>query len=220
MDQNHPPKPLFIVFDGMDGTGKTTQMHRLAAYLKDRGIPVTTTAEPTALPSGTRLREALSGRVPVTNAQIAAMFLLDRICHNTDPASGIGRYLADGITVLCDRYYYSSLAYQGGDDPDTARWVADMNLNCPAIRHPDGCILFDMDPAVSMARIRAGRPADKLEVYETVEQQKRIRARYHRVCASLPADELVLTVDASGTLDEVTEQVIRAYEQIAAHAPA
>lgn len=218
MDNTHIARPLFLVFDGMDGTGKTTQMHRLAAHLEAQGIPVAVTAEPTTLPSGKRLREALSGRMPVTNGEIAAMFLHDRICHNKDPETGIDRLLADGVTVLCDRYYYSSLTYQGGDDPDTFAWVAGMNLRCPEIRRPDGCLLFDMDPAVSMARITAGRNADELEIYETLEQQKRLRARYEKVRASLPEGECVITIDASGSMDEVTKAVIAAYEAIRSRA--
>ena len=211
--------PLFIVFDGMDGTGKTTQMYRLAERLRARGVRVAATAEPTGLPSGRRLREALGGQMKVTNSEIAAMFVHDRICHNTDPENGIRKHLADGETVLCDRYYYSSLTYQGGDDPDTFAWVATMNLDCPDIRRPDGVIFYDMDPALCMARITAGRSADQLEIYETVEQQKRLRERYRRVREYLRARtggacEPMQVVDASGTPDEVADLVEEAFDRI------
>ena len=214
--------PLFIVFDGMDGTGKTTQMHRLAERLRARGVQVVTTVEPTGLPTGRRLRDALGGRVKVSNAEIAAMFVHDRICHNTDPEDGIEKHLADGAVVLCDRYYYSSLTYQGGDDPGTFAWVASMNLDCPSIRHPDGVIFFDMDPAASMARITAGRDPSQLEIYETVEQQKRLRERYRRVREYLRARtggacESMQVVDASGTPDEVADLVKEAFDRIVRH---
>lgn len=204
--------PLFIVFDGMDGTGKTTQMRLLAERLSAEGIPVELTAEPTDMEDGRRLRRLLSGKEIATNSEIATLFLLDRITHNTHPERGIGRRLADGVTVLCDRYYYSSIAYQGIGE--SFEWVARMNLDCPDVRRPDGCIFFDMDPAASMARIRAGRSDDALEIYETVAQQERIRARYARVRDYLADRECICTVDADGTVEEVALRVWEAYEAI------
>lgn len=139
---------------------------------------------------------------------MAAMFLLDRIGHNAE----IEALLSEGKTVISDRYYYASMAYQGqGDD---FQWVADMNLNCPHIRKPDGCILLDMSPEDSMARIRAGRSADQLEIYETVAQQEQIRARFARVTEYLKDRDLIITVNAAGTVDEVSERIWQAYERI------
>ncbi len=200
--------PLFIVFDGMDGTGKTTQMRLLHERLEAAGIPAVLTAEPSASEDGKRLRRALSGQEPANNSRLAALFLLDRIGHNDE----IHAWLSEGKTVLCDRYYYSSMAYQGAGD-DFA-WVADMNLHCPAIRRPDGCILLDMNPTDSMARIRSGRTADELEIYETVAQQEDIRARFARATTYLDGRDLILAVNAAGTIDEVSDRVWAAYEQI------
>ncbi len=206
------PRPCFIVFDGMDGTGKTTQIRRLAEYLESIGVPTLLTAEPTDSEDGRRLRRALGGKEYASNSRLAALFLLDRIRHNEE----IAARLAEGKTVLCDRYYYSSMAYQGvGDAFD---WVADMNLSCPDIRHPDGCIVLDMDPHASMARIRAGRGADELEIYETVEKQEKIRERFSRVMAHVADQDLVITVDADGTPDEVAARVRAAYNEIVSRA--
>ncbi len=201
-------RPLFIVFDGMDGTGKTTQMYRLAERLKSAGHPTVLTAEPSESEDGRRLRRALSGKTPANNSRLAALFLLDRIGHNEE----IAAWLAEGKTVLCDRYYYSSMAYQGGGD--AFDWVADMNLHCPDIRRPDGCIILDMEAADSMARIRAGRAADELEIYETVAQQEKIRARYSRAMARVEGQELIITVNAVGTVDEVAARIWEAYERV------
>lgn len=202
-------KPLFIVFDGMDGTGKTTQMHRLRERLEADGIPTVLTAEPTDSEDGRRLRRALAGAEPAGNSRLGALFLLDRIGHNEQ----ISAWLAEGKTVICDRYYYASMAYQGvGGSFD---WVASMNLDCPDIRRPDGCILLDMEPAESMARIHAGRSADSLEIYETVAQQTDIRARFVRIAEHLTGREPILFVNAAGTPDEVTERVLAAYRTIA-----
>ena len=216
MTPNH--SPLFIVFEGIDGTGKSTQMRRLAARLQADGIPVTLTAEPTDMEDGRHLRRVLSGEEPADNARIATLFLLDRIGHNTHPTYGIERMLADGQTVLSDRYYYSSLAYQGGGED--FQWVADMNLHCPAIRRPDGCIFLDMEPEDSMARIRAR--ADEgtadLEIYETVAQQAAIRARFLRAIDYLEGRDLIIKVNAAGTVEEVADRVWDAYQTIAARA--
>lgn len=204
--QNHP---LFIVFDGMDGTGKTTQMERLCRRLNEAGIPSVLTAEPSTSPDGVALRRALSGKEPANNSRLAALFLLDRIGHNAE----IQEFLDEGKTVICDRYYYASMAYQG--QGDCFEWVARMNLNCPHIRRPDGCILLDMEPEDSMARIRAGRSADELEIYETVAQQQKIRDRFRRVTEYLDGRDLILTVDAAGSMDEVSERIWEAYLTIA-----
>ncbi len=208
-DHHTFPRPTFIVFDGMDGTGKTTQMKRLAARLEAEGIPAVLTAEPTSSEDGQRLRRALSGKEPASNSRLAALFLLDRIGHNEE----IAAWLAEGKTVLSDRYYYSSMAYQGGGD--AFEWVSDMNLNCPDIRIPDGCIILDMNPEESMARIRAGRRADDLEIYETVAQQEKIRERFARAMERVEGRDRILTVNAAGTPDEVAERVWQAYCAIA-----
>ena len=79
----------FIVFEGIDGAGKTTQIKLLKQSLAERGIECVTTAEPTEMPSGKKIREALSGRVKVTCAEMADMFATDRVIHNKDKEQGI-----------------------------------------------------------------------------------------------------------------------------------
>ena len=206
-NSNHP---LFIVFDGMDGTGKTTQMQLLCERLHAIGLETALTAEPSTSLDGQALRRALSGKEPASNSRLAALFLLDRIGHNAE----IEEWLSEGKIVISDRYYYASMAYQG--QGENFQWVADMNLNCPHIRKPDGCIILDMEPEDSMARIRAGRCADELEIYETVAQQEKIRARFQRVTEYLKGRDLIITVNAAGTVEEVAERIWQAYEAIRA----
>ena len=205
--------PLFIVFDGMDGTGKTTQMRLLYERLTAAGIPAVLTAEPSTSPDGQALRRALSGKEPASQSRLAALFLLDRIGHNEE----IESWLSEGKTVISDRYYYASMAYQG--QGDAFEWVARMNLDCPGIRRPDGCILLDMNPEDSMARIRQNRTTDELEIYETVAQQEKIRSLFHRVTEYLGEQELILEVNAAGTVEEVAERIDAAYEQIKKSVP-
>ena len=116
----------FIVIEGLDGSGKTTQLRLLGEKLRALGRQVAETAEPTTSATGGLVRDALSGFTPRSGAEIAALFMADRVAHNANPIWGIRKLLADGKDVLCDRYYYSSLAYQGMvTDPE---WVARINL--------------------------------------------------------------------------------------------
>lgn len=206
--------PRFIVFEGLDGAGKTTQIKLLAAALEAKGHKVKLTAEPTEYESGRALREALSGRVKKTPCEMAVMFTADRIAHNKNEENGIDRLLRDGYTVISDRYYYSSLAYQGSiTDPD---WVAHLNLDCPEIRKPDLCIFLDLSPEESMTRITANRAAGEMEIYETLDQLTRIRETFLAVFDRLTKDgvrrENIRFVDASGTIEEVASLVLKAAE--------
>ena len=94
----------FIVIEGLDGSGKTTQLHALAANLRSLGRSVAETAEPTTSTTGGLARDALSGFTPRTGAEIAALFMADRVAHNVNPVNGINKLLAEGRDVLCDRF--------------------------------------------------------------------------------------------------------------------
>ena len=95
-------KGRFIVFEGIDGAGKTTQIERLAAKLRAEGRKVTVTAEPTVSVSGGLLRDALGGLQKRTACEMAAMFVLDRVFHNVNP-DGIQAMIEAGYDVISDR---------------------------------------------------------------------------------------------------------------------
>ena len=121
-----------------------------------------TTAEPTDLPTGREIRDALAGKTPKTALEMAEMFSVDRAIHNNHHEAGINAALEKGISVISDRYYYSSCAYQGMDtDLD---WVMNMNLNCPDILKPDLCIFLDLDAQSSKKRIDSNRAT--VEIFE------------------------------------------------------
>ena len=201
----------FIVFEGIDGAGKTTQIKLLQAKLQSEGRRVYCTAEPTESVSGGLLRDALGGVSKRTTCEMAAMFVLDRIFHNVNPVHGIQKMLADGVDVICDRYYYSSLAYQGSDT-DFA-WVRDMNLNCPEIGRPDVCIFLDLTPEQSMARIEGGRVTK--EIYETSERLTRVRDQFYRVFEELKARDRIEIVNAARTVAEIHADIARLVENMA-----
>lgn len=194
----------FIVFEGIDGAGKTTQIERLAERLRAEGRKVAITAEPTTSTTGKMLREALAGRDLRTAAEMAALFVLDRIHHNVGEG-GIEQLLAEGVDVICDRYYYSSLAYQGSQTD--FEWVKAMNLNCPEIRRPDICIFLDLEPKESLARIRRNRTST--EIYETEEILRAVRNKFLAVLDTI--GDKVAIIDAAHPIDEVAERVYQAF---------
>lgn len=195
---------MFIVFEGIDGAGKTTQINLLADKLRAAGLDPYVTAEPTGMETGRAIRRVLSGAVPKTPTQVAAMFVQDRIDHNVDPEQGIETYLAKGKAVICDRYYYSSLAYQGSlTDFD---WVMAANCSCPEIRRPDLCIFLDLSPEESMRRITRDR--EQIEIYEKAETLIKVRARYMDVFDRLRArGEQIEIIDASGTIEQTADAI-------------
>lgn len=198
---------MFIVFEGIDGAGKTTQIELLAQKLRDAGMDPYVTAEPTGMETGKAIRRVLSGAVPKTPTQVAAMFVQDRIDHNVDPTEGIEILLAQGKAIICDRYYYSSLAYQGSlTDFD---WVMAANCDCPEIRKPDLCIFLDLSPEESMKRITQGRT--QVEIYEKADTLTKVRARYMDVFAKLSArGEQIEIIDASGTIEQTAQAINQA----------
>ena len=193
----------FIVFEGIDGAGKTTQIELLEQFLKASGRRVYRTAEPTESVSGGLLRDALAGVSKRTPTELAALFVLDRIFHNVNPVNGIQKMLADGVDVICDRYYYSSLAYQGSEIEGD--WVRRMNLDCPDILRPDLCIFLDLTPEESMGRISRGRVTQ--EIYETKDRLEKVRRRFLDVLDSLKDNENIYTVNAARPIDEIQSEI-------------
>ena len=171
----------FIVFEGIDGAGKTTQAKLLAEKIKEMGKTAELTAEPTTPESGKALRRVLSGEEKKSNCEIATMFTLDRIAHNVHPETGINALIEKGVDVISDRYYYSSLAYQGS--ATSYPWVKSLNLDCPEIRRPDLCIFLDLKPEESLERISKGR--EKLEIFENLETLTRVRESFFGVFAHI-----------------------------------
>ena len=193
----------FIVIEGIDGSGKSTQIQTLANRLTADKRKVYTTAEPTVSLSGGMLRDALRGVTKKTTCEIAAMFLLDRIFHNVNPVNGIEKFLASGVDVICDRYYYSSLAYQGSEtDFD---WVLDMNLNCPDIRKPDLCIFLDLEPDKCLERISQNRMVT--EIYEEKSRLERYRKRYFEIFEMLKFTDNIAIIDTDRPISEIADDI-------------
>jgi dTMP kinase len=200
----------FIVVEGLDGTGKTTQIKILAEYIRAKGRDVEITAEPTAHPTGKLIRRILSGEVKTTPWSLAALFLSDRIVHNTSE-DGIEKMLCDGKTVISDRYYYSTFAYQGHETD--LNWAMDMHFNCPEVRKPDLVLFLTMAPEKCVERIRANRPDEAIEIYENVESLTKISRQFDAVFEKLKDRESIVYIDADGTIEEVSQRLFEAYEK-------
>ncbi len=198
----------FIVFEGIDGAGKTTQTKLLAEKIREAGGSPVLTAEPTELESGKMLRRILGGELKKSDCEIATLFTLDRIAHNKDPKNGIEALLKAGHTVICDRYYYSTLAYQGS--VTSYPWVRSLNLDCPEIRRPDLCIFLDLTPEQSLQRISKGR--EKLEIFENLETLTRVRESFFSVLTDL--DDNIAVLDAYRSPEEIAEDIFTLYKSL------
>jgi dTMP kinase len=197
-------KGIFIVFEGIDGAGKTTQVNLLAQNLASLGREVSLSAEPTTLATGKAIRRALSGEEKKSECEMAAMFVLDRIAHNINSETGIRALTERGIDVISDRYYYSSLAYQG--TATDYEWVKTMNIKSPEIRRPDLCIYLDLLPEESLERISRGR--ESFEIYENLEKLTAVRAKFLSVVEDLRRDgESIYVVNAARAAEDIAKEI-------------
>lgn len=197
-------KGKFIVFEGTDGSGKSTQIKLLAKYLASKGTQVYLTCEPTDSPFGAQLRSCLTGRIQTDEHTIAALFAADRLDHIFNTVNGIRRKIEEGVTVLCDRYYFSSFAYNGGFV--STDWV--IALNTPAMNalKADLTVFLDLSPEESMRRVSRRGETDR---YETLERQKIIRAKYFELFEKLRAGENIAVVESKESKEE-TQAAVRA----------
>ncbi len=188
------PKGLFIVIEGIDGTGKSTQARRLGEWFTDQGREVVVSREPTDGPWGTKLRESAStGRLlPEEELQC---FLNDRHQHVEEL---IAPSLAAGKVVILDRYYFSSMAYQGarGFDPLEIR-----RRNEEFAPLPDLLLILDLD--VDTAHSRIGVRGDTTNEFEQRENLTRCR----EIFLSLKDEWFVRVIDSNGTLDDVAARI-------------
>lgn len=196
MSLSSDAKGAFIVLEGIDGAGTTTQLKRLTAWANGLGRTSISTFEPTDGPIGSYIRSALRGeRVSPPQDAIALMFAADRLDHiarRVKPAVDGGQF------VFCDRYVGSSLAYQGSlCEP---RWIREINSRA---MEPDLTLYLRIDPAVALERV-SKREGEHRDMYETQELLERISAAYDRVYGVTETAEYeAVIIDASQGIDDV-----------------
>ncbi len=203
---------MFIVIEGLDGSGKSTQIDMLLHRFQGRGEACHLTAEPTELPTGRFLRSILRQEITADPRTVAALFAADRIEHLFHPTEGVLRKLADGYHVIASRYYFSSLAYQS-DDADPG-WIASLNRLAKQTLPADITIFLDLDPEVSLQRIDA-RGADR-ELFETKEKLSHVRENFHLAFAHFGEGENIHIIDAAAdpvTVSDAIWAVVEAWER-------
>jgi dTMP kinase len=203
MDEVRVPGGLLIAIEGIDGAGKTTLAAALAQRLRDCGLRVVGSKEPTHGPHGTALRNtAASGRLSA--AEELELLLADRRQHVQEL---IAPALAAGQAVLLDRYYYSNMAYQGAEGLDPAA-IRECNAFAP---EPDLVLLLDLPVATGLQRIAVrGDTANAFETASTLEAVRRL------FLDIVPAPPRGAVIDARDGADQVLDAALQAVVQVMA----
>jgi dTMP kinase len=188
---------MFIVLEGIDGTGKSTQAKRLAEHFRNLGKTVTLSREPTDGPWGTLLRNsAETGRLSPDEELNA--FYNDRKQHVTET---IQPALDAGHIVILDRYYFSMMAYQGARGFDPIQIRKENETFAPI---PDLLLILDLDVDTALSRI--GSRGDTANEFE----QRSNLTRCREIFLSLRDEPFVKLIDANHTTDEVTHSILQA----------
>ncbi len=195
---------LFVVFEGIDGTGKSTQMRLLGEALKNRHYAVVETREPTTGKFGQQIRSLYLKRSTVSAEEELELFVKDRRQHLNNL---ILPSLKEGKIVLCDRYFLSTAAYQGAAGCDPGRIIS-LHEFAP---DPDLAIIIEVDPEVSIRRITEKR-GDALNDFEQLESLKKVDSIFRKM--DLPYIE---RIDGSLSVMEVHHQVLALVEKLLPH---
>ncbi len=204
-----PSPPRFIVLEGIDGAGTTTQAKLVAAALRERGHEVVETREPTDDPIGRLIRKMLAEREAPAADVLPLLFAADRLEHLRwviEPA------LAAGKVVVCDRYTLSSEVYQGRTsmrdypgptvrllDKQQLDWVRALNQDA---RKPDACYLLDVPAEVAVERVaaRSARTGEGPQLYDGLELQRELADRYRDlyddvlICGNRPLEKVTAAI--------------------------
>jgi len=190
----------FIVLEGIDGSGTTTQLDRAVMFVRSLGFPAVPTREPSQGPIGVLLRQALLGQLNLADGSridggtMALLFAADRRDHLQRE---IEPHLSTGTTVISDRFLLSSLAYQAEEaDRD---WVSSLARGVP---RPDVTILLDLPIEIAAKRrMAAGRPVER---YDADSYLAKVAANYRELAKR---DRTVVVLDGAPAKDEVTEAI-------------
>ncbi|MBN1698535.1 MAG: dTMP kinase [Spirochaetales bacterium] len=190
----------FIVIEGLDGSGTTTQLDFFCAALERAGIPHTRSFEPTKGPVGGLIRSILKNKISVDALTMAFLFAADRNEHLKEPASGILSDCGNGRVVVSDRYLFSSLAYQSVLCDFDA--VYTLNRLFPLPSH-----LFFLDVPIEVCMDRVGGRAEK-EIYETAAFQEKVLEGYEKTFGVYAASGMAIhRIDGSLAPEVVFQKI-------------
>lgn len=193
----------FIAFEGIDGSGKSTQILLLQQKLMEAGIPVYLTREPTDGPYGAMLHTIMTGRLDACEETIAALYVADRMDHIKNVRNGILKKLEEGMTVITDRYYFSSYAYQGAHI--SMDWTIQANSLCANALRPDLNLYLDISPEASFERISRNRT--DFEIYEKLDNLRNTRDKYFEAFERLKHEERIEIVSAEQSVEQVEQDI-------------
>jgi dTMP kinase len=203
-------KNLFIVFDGTDGCGKSTQLSALSDYLfkLDKRTRILITREPTYGRYGKKIRDMLKKhKDPYSDAEeLTKLYVKDREDHIENLIKPFLKKYGDNISiVLCDRYYYSTIAYQNAQGVELNKLV-NMNKKFPK---PDLAIFLDLHPETALHRINRDRAVEK---FEKLAFMKELRKNFHNL-KDLLTDNIKV-IDSSGSEDETFLRIKKEVDKI------
>lgn len=205
-------KSLFVTFEGPEGAGKSTVLQRIANRLLDEGIEHITTREPGGIEIAEKIREVILNPAHTamderTEALLYAAARSQHFFEKVEPALKLGKL------VLCDRFIDSSLAYQGYARGIGIDEVLSINEFAIGKRMPNVTILFDLDPAIGLARIHAHneREINRLDV-EGLAFHHKVREGYHQVVRRYP--ERIQVIDAGQPIEQVIEDVWNIFKRL------
>ena len=192
----------FITFEGVDGSGKSTQLRLLLQYLEERGVPVFFTREPGGTPIAEQIREILlsprnRGMSLITEALLFAASRAEHVSRTIRPA------LEAGKVVICDRFVDSSIVYQGFAGGLPLDFVEQINQMATGALRPHRTIVLDLAPEVALARLKAGG-MDRIEE-KSLAYHRQVREGYLEIARAEP--RRVKIVDASRGVDEVQAEI-------------
>ena len=193
---------LFITFEGLDGSGKSTQLERVAADLERRGVSHVVTREPGGTPFADLLRELFLRREAAQvdgTVELMLVFASRRqhLIEVIEPA------VANGAVVLCDRFTDSTYAYQGGGRGVAAEVIGEADRLATGCRAPDRTLFFELSPEEAQRR-RRGAVADRID-RENLAFYRRVHQVYERRIAAEP--ERFRVIDAAAAIDDVARAV-------------
>ncbi|MFT7616911.1 MAG: dTMP kinase [Planctomycetota bacterium] len=200
----------FIVFEGIDGSGTSTQSKALVRNFQSSGQKCQHTWEPTDRPIGKLLRQLLSGEQTSSGSAehdrhlLALLFAADRQDHLWNQEDGIQKVLSNGSHVVCARYVLSSLAYEG-EGSDELDFVATINAAYPI---PDLTVYLECPVDVALHRITSTR--DQIDVFENDAKLSRVKANYTRLIENYPGR--ILALDATRPAEELSAEIMAALE--------
>ncbi len=197
-------KNPFIVFEGIDGSGKSTQCDMLYRYIADKGIGVKKLAEPTSGRWGTELRAMLKSSAPPPVELQIDMFIKDRI---DDCEKNIIPCIESGTTVVMDRYFYSNAAYQGFSGITPAE-IIDRNIR-EGFPLPHRVYFIDIPAETAMERILKRSGSGNTELFEKREFLETVRSNFLSI-----ADERFLIVNGEGDVESIFKKIRDDYERI------